>query len=84
MHNHETYMQRCFDLAKKAIGQTSPNPYVGCVIVKDNNIIGEGFHKQAGLDHAEIDAIKSATEDITGATLYCNLEPSIRGCMIKV
>lgn len=74
-HNHEYYMRLCFELAKKAIGQTSPNPYVGCVIVKDNQIIARGYHKKAGLDHAEADALNNCKEDLKGATLYCNLEP---------
>lgn len=72
---HEFYMKRCFDLAKKAIGNTSPNPYVGCVIVKEEKIIAEGYHQKAGLDHAEAAALKNCTDDLTGATLYCNLEP---------
>ena len=75
IQKHEVYIQRCFELARKAIGQTSPNPLVGSVIVKDNIVIGEGYHKESGTDHAEIDAIKNAIQNISGATLYCNLEP---------
>lgn len=48
------YMRRCVELAKKAIGCTSPNPMVGCVIVKDGKIVGEGFHPKAGQPHAEV------------------------------
>lgn len=48
------YMRRCVELARKAIGCTSPNPMVGCVIVKDGKIVGEGFHPKAGQPHAEV------------------------------
>jgi diaminohydroxyphosphoribosylaminopyrimidine deaminase/5-amino-6-(5-phosphoribosylamino)uracil reductase len=71
----EQYIKRCFELAKLGAGQVSPNPLVGSVIVKDNIILGEGFHEKYGQPHAEPNAIASATEDISGATLYCNLEP---------
>lgn len=71
----QTLIKRCFENAKKAIGLTSPNPYVGAVIVKDGLIIADGHHKKAGLAHAEIEAIRSANQDLSGATLYCNLEP---------
>ena len=67
------YMQRALELAQK--GKTSPNPMVGCVIVKDGNIIGEGFHQKAGTDHAEVIALKNCTEDPRGATMYVTLEP---------
>ncbi len=69
------YMQRVLELAKKGRGLVSPNPMVGAVIVKDHNIIGEGFHERAGTDHAEVVAIKNSIESVEGATLYCNLEP---------
>jgi diaminohydroxyphosphoribosylaminopyrimidine deaminase/5-amino-6-(5-phosphoribosylamino)uracil reductase len=68
-------MQECFTLAKKALGSTTPNPYVGSVIVKNDHIISRGFHIKSGMPHAELDAIQNATEDLTGSTLYCNLEP---------
>ncbi|MFP5387389.1 MAG: bifunctional diaminohydroxyphosphoribosylaminopyrimidine deaminase/5-amino-6-(5-phosphoribosylamino)uracil reductase RibD, partial [Bacteriovoracia bacterium] len=71
----EDFIRKTFDLAKKGLGTTWPNPLVGSVIVKDGKIIGEGFHKARGLDHAEIDAIKNSTEPVEGATLYVNLEP---------
>lgn len=48
------YMSKCVELAKRAIGCTSPNPMVGCVIVKDGEIVGEGFHPKAGQPHAEV------------------------------
>lgn len=52
--NDGYYMRRCVELARKAIGCTSPNPMVGCVIVKDGKIVGEGFHPKAGQPHAEV------------------------------
>jgi diaminohydroxyphosphoribosylaminopyrimidine deaminase/5-amino-6-(5-phosphoribosylamino)uracil reductase len=72
---HEQYIKRCFDLAKRGLGTVSPNPLVGSVIVKDNVILGEGFHEVYGGAHAEPSAIANAIEDLSGATLYCNLEP---------
>ncbi len=72
---HETYMKQCFDLALKALGDVSPNPLVGCVIVKGDQVIAKGYHHKAGLDHAEVDAFNNATSSVVGATLYCNLEP---------
>jgi diaminohydroxyphosphoribosylaminopyrimidine deaminase / 5-amino-6-(5-phosphoribosylamino)uracil reductase len=69
------YMQRCLELAKRAIGRTAPNPMVGCVIVKNGHIIGEGFHPKAGQPHAEIFALRAAGENAQDATLYVNLEP---------
>ena len=75
---HEDYMKRALDLAILGRGKTSPNPLVGCVIVKDNKIIGEGWHKEYGKNHAEIEAIndaKSKNEDIKNSTFYVTLEP---------
>ncbi|MBP3041385.1 bifunctional diaminohydroxyphosphoribosylaminopyrimidine deaminase/5-amino-6-(5-phosphoribosylamino)uracil reductase RibD [Bacillaceae bacterium Marseille-Q3522] len=69
------YMYRALDLAKKGVGFTNPNPLVGAVIVKDGRIIGEGYHKFYGGDHAEINAISSASEDVSGAEMYVTLEP---------
>ena len=68
-------MQKAFELAKRGEGFTSPNPCVGAVIVKNGKIIGEGCHKKAGGDHAEIVAFKSATASVRGADLYVTLEP---------
>jgi diaminohydroxyphosphoribosylaminopyrimidine deaminase / 5-amino-6-(5-phosphoribosylamino)uracil reductase len=76
-------MQRCLELARRALGRTSPNPLVGAVIVKDGEIVGEGFHPRAGEPHAEIFALKAAgvgaasLEDnrARGATIYVSLEP---------
>jgi diaminohydroxyphosphoribosylaminopyrimidine deaminase/5-amino-6-(5-phosphoribosylamino)uracil reductase len=69
------FMQRALDLARKGAGLTSPNPMVGCVIVRDAELVGEGFHQFESRDHAEILALKSAGEKARGATLYVNLEP---------
>ncbi|PSB01611.1 bifunctional diaminohydroxyphosphoribosylaminopyrimidine deaminase/5-amino-6-(5-phosphoribosylamino)uracil reductase RibD [Merismopedia glauca] len=68
-------MQRCIELARQALGKTAPNPLVGSVIVKDGEIVGEGFHPGAGQPHAEVFALRSAGEQARGATLYVNLEP---------
>lgn len=76
---HNLFISRCFDLAKLGIRNTSPNPMVGAVLVYKNRIIGEGFHRQYGSDHAEVNCIKSVkSEDhpfIKDATLYVSLEP---------
>ncbi len=71
----ETFMQRALALAAKALGRTSPNPAVGAVIVRGGRVIGEGFHRQAGLPHAEIEALRRVQGSTAGATLYVNLEP---------
>lgn len=71
----EQYIKRCFSLANKGLGTVSPNPLVGCVIVKDNVILAEGYHEIYGGPHAEPNAISKAIEDLKGSTLYCNLEP---------
>lgn len=70
-------MKRCLNLASKGIGRTSPNPMVGAVVVLNNKIIGEGYHKGYGKDHAEVCAIKSVKNQklLKGSTLYVNLEP---------
>lgn len=70
------FMRRALALAKRGWGTTSPNPMVGAVTVRGGKIIGEGFHREAGLEHGEIQAIKAASEKgCDGATLYTNLEP---------
>jgi diaminohydroxyphosphoribosylaminopyrimidine deaminase/5-amino-6-(5-phosphoribosylamino)uracil reductase len=71
----ERYMLRALKLAGRGLGKVSPNPMVGAVIVKGERIIGEGYHHAFGKDHAEVDALKHAREDVTGATLYVTLEP---------
>ena len=69
-------MRLCFDLARKGAGKVSPNPLVGCVVVKDDVILATGFHQKYGAPHAEADALSKITNDQSkGATLYCNLEP---------
>jgi len=72
---HEPYMLHALELAARASGCTHPNPLVGCVIVKDGNVIGEGWHREAGGAHAEVDALANAGDDSKGATLYVTLEP---------
>ena len=69
------YMERAIGLAWKGVGRTNPNPRVGAVIVKDNRIIGEGYHEQYGGLHAERNAIASLTESAEGAEIYVTLEP---------
>jgi diaminohydroxyphosphoribosylaminopyrimidine deaminase/5-amino-6-(5-phosphoribosylamino)uracil reductase len=73
--NHEFFMKRCLQLARKAEGFTNPNPMVGAVIVKNNKIISEGYHKKAGEEHAEVIAIERAGKTLRDAILYVNLEP---------
>jgi diaminohydroxyphosphoribosylaminopyrimidine deaminase / 5-amino-6-(5-phosphoribosylamino)uracil reductase len=68
-------MEHALDLAGKGVGLASPNPTVGCVIVKDGRILGEGFHRYDWRDHAEIVALKQAGTRARGATLYVTLEP---------
>jgi len=68
-------MQHALDLARKGVGLASPNPTVGCVLVKDGNIVGEGFHQYDWRDHAEIVALKQAKAQAKGATAYVTLEP---------
>lgn len=69
------YMQRALDLARRGTALASPNPLVGCVIVREDRIVGEGFHRYDQRDHAEIVALKIAGKKAGGATLYVNLEP---------
>lgn len=69
------YMKRAIELAKQGCGHTNPNPMVGAVIVKDGEVIGEGYHARYGDLHAERAALKSCTQDPRGADLYVTLEP---------
>lgn len=71
----QAMMQRCLQLARKGIGQTSPNPLVGAVVVQNGTIVGEGYHPSFGQPHAEVFALRQAGEQARGATLYVNLEP---------
>jgi len=75
MKEKEKYIKHTFQLARQALGKTSPNPIVGAVLVKDGEVVGEGYHQKAGAPHAEINAIKQAGSKAKGATLYVNLEP---------
>lgn len=75
MEIHRRYMQRAAELAQRAHGETSPNPLVGAVIVRDGKVIGEGWHHRAGMPHAEIEALRDAGNDAAGATIYVTLEP---------
>ncbi|MFZ1872865.1 MAG: bifunctional diaminohydroxyphosphoribosylaminopyrimidine deaminase/5-amino-6-(5-phosphoribosylamino)uracil reductase RibD [Chania sp.] len=75
MHNDEFYMARAFELARLGRFTSTPNPNVGCVIVRDGNIVGEGYHLRAGEPHAEVHALRMAGEQACGATAYVTLEP---------
>nr|WP_315163264.1 bifunctional diaminohydroxyphosphoribosylaminopyrimidine deaminase/5-amino-6-(5-phosphoribosylamino)uracil reductase RibD [uncultured Flavobacterium sp.] len=77
MKIHEKYIQRCIELAKNGLGTTYPNPMVGSVIVYNDMIIGEGWHKKAGEPHAEVNAINSVKDKslLQKATIYVSLEP---------
>jgi diaminohydroxyphosphoribosylaminopyrimidine deaminase/5-amino-6-(5-phosphoribosylamino)uracil reductase len=68
-------MRLCLSLARRAEGQTSPNPLVGAVITRARRIVGKGYHRRAGEPHAEIDAIKDAGKTTPGAEMWINLEP---------
>lgn len=77
MEKDQLYISRCIELAKKALGNTYPNPLVGSVIVYNDQIIGEGFHQKAGQPHAEINAINSVKDKelLKNSTIYVSLEP---------
>jgi diaminohydroxyphosphoribosylaminopyrimidine deaminase/5-amino-6-(5-phosphoribosylamino)uracil reductase len=75
MNIDRKYMSLAITLAKRAMGMTSPNPVVGAIVVKDGIIVGRGYHKKAGLPHAEINALNQAGKRAKGATLYVTLEP---------
>ena len=75
MNNDTKYMMRALTLAERGFGKTSPNPMVGAVIVKNGEIIGEGYHKKCGTPHAEVNAINSLSKSAEGATIYVTLEP---------
>ncbi|MAE42699.1 riboflavin biosynthesis protein RibD [Candidatus Woesearchaeota archaeon] len=68
-------MEIAINLAEKSRGYVSPNPLVGCIIVKRGKIVGKGYHKKYGQEHAEINAIKSAGKKANNATMYVNIEP---------
>lgn len=76
MQSDQTYMARALALAARGQGWTSPNPMVGCVIVKQDVVLGEGWHERVGGPHAEVKAYRSCGDaDVTGATVYVTLEP---------
>ena len=74
---HEKYIKRCIELAKNGLGTTYPNPLVGSVIVYENEIIGEGWHKKSGEGHAEVNAVNSVKDKslLSKSTIYVSLEP---------
>ncbi len=76
MDAHATrFMEHALELARKGVGLASPNPMVGCILVREGQIVGEGFHQYDWRDHAEIVALKSAGEKARGSTMYVTLEP---------
>ena len=78
MSYDKKYMERAIELAKKGVGAVNPNPLVGAVIVKDDKIIGEGYHTKYGELHAEREALADAEEEVRmlkGAEMYVTLEP---------
>ena len=77
MTTEEKYINLCIELAKKGSGNVSPNPMVGCIIVCEGEIIGEGYHKKYGGPHAEVNAVNSVQnqEDLKRSTIYVSLEP---------
>ncbi|HZZ39745.1 MAG TPA: bifunctional diaminohydroxyphosphoribosylaminopyrimidine deaminase/5-amino-6-(5-phosphoribosylamino)uracil reductase RibD [Acidobacteriaceae bacterium] len=72
---HERWMHRALELAEDSVGVASPNPAVGCVLVREGRIVGEGFHQYDQKDHAEVVALKQAGKAARGATAYVTLEP---------
>ena len=77
MTGHNLHMNRCLELAIRGLGTVAPNPLVGCVIVENGKAISEGWHRQYGGPHAEVDAIQRIDnqEHLKNCTLYVNLEP---------
>jgi diaminohydroxyphosphoribosylaminopyrimidine deaminase / 5-amino-6-(5-phosphoribosylamino)uracil reductase len=77
LKTHEKYIKRCIELAKNGLGTTYPNPLVGSVIVYNDTIIGEGWHKKAGEAHAEVNAINAVKDQslLSKSTIYVSLEP---------
>ena len=69
------FMRRALALAERGWGQTAPNPMVGAVVVRDGDVVGEGWHARYGDAHAEVEALRAAGERARGATIYVTLEP---------
>jgi diaminohydroxyphosphoribosylaminopyrimidine deaminase/5-amino-6-(5-phosphoribosylamino)uracil reductase len=74
-HVADPWLRRALDLAERGRGTTAPNPVVGCVLVRDGKVVGEGFHARAGGPHAEVEALAAAGRDARGSTAYVTLEP---------
>ena len=77
LNDHHQIMSRAIELARRGVFTVSPNPMVGCVIMADNRVVGEGWHVQAGGDHAEIAALREAGDKALGAYAYVTLEPCV-------
>jgi len=75
MADDATHMKRALTLARRGEGRVEPNPMVGCVLVRDGGVVGEGWHRKFGQAHAEVDAIHAAGDAARGATAYVTLEP---------
>src|SRR4029450_1810106 len=71
----DRFMARALELAARGLGETNPNPVVGCVVVQRGRIVGEGYHRRAGGPHAEVFALRQAGPRARGATVYVTLEP---------
>ncbi|MEE2999151.1 MAG: bifunctional diaminohydroxyphosphoribosylaminopyrimidine deaminase/5-amino-6-(5-phosphoribosylamino)uracil reductase RibD [Pseudomonadota bacterium] len=72
---HESHMDAALNLAQRGLGNVWPNPAVGCVIVKNNRVIGRGWTAFGGRPHAETEALRNAGQDVLGSTVYVTLEP---------
>lgn len=77
MADHERWMRRALELAQRGQGSVSPNPMVGCVLIRNNHLIGEGWHEKYGGPHAEVNAVRSVSDPelVKGCTAYVSLEP---------
>lgn len=75
LSEHERFMHRALELAARGVGRVEPNPMVGCVLVRNRHVIGEGFHQHFGGPHAEIEALRACRGSPRGATVYVTLEP---------
>ena len=77
MQNEEFFLNKCIEIARLGIGNVSPNPMVGSVIVYKGEVIGEGYHEKYGSHHAEVNAINNVEDKslLSKSTLYVNLEP---------